>query len=71
MDVIEQAEELQRAFASRSELGPLSKPSLNQEIGPRRRYDWHLTTIDAVKGLRSLVSGATVNVVMIAAITEP
>lgn len=65
----EQIQELTRAVASMSELGPLAKTSLNQELGPRRRYDWHLTTIDAVKGLRTLAPGSTVNDVMIAVVT--
>lgn len=65
----EQMEELTRALASMSELGPLAETSLNQELGPRRRYDWHLTTIAAVKGLRALAPGATVNDVMIAVVT--
>ncbi|MCW2958593.1 MAG: acyltransferase [Solirubrobacterales bacterium] len=65
----EQVEELQRALESMRDLGPLTKTSLNCEIGPRRRYDWHLTTIAAVKGLRDLVPGATVNDVMIAVVS--
>jgi WS/DGAT/MGAT family acyltransferase len=65
----EQAEQLTRGLASMSGLGPLPETSLNQELGPRRRYDWYLTTLAAVKGLRALVPGSTVNDIMIAAIT--
>jgi len=52
-------------------LGQMPKPpktSLNQPVGPRRRYDWVHTTLGEAKEIRGLVPGATVNDVMLAVV---
>jgi WS/DGAT/MGAT family acyltransferase len=49
-------------------LGQMPKPpptSLNQPVGPRRRFDWIHTTLGELKRARALVPGSTVNDVML------
>lgn len=49
-------------------LGQMPKPpatSLNQPVGPRRRFDWIHTTLGELKKARGLVPGSTVNDVML------
>jgi diacylglycerol O-acyltransferase / wax synthase len=58
--------ELAKALGSLAMLGPLQRTSLNQPLGPRRRFDWITTSIGEVKELRKLVPGSTVNDVMLA-----
>jgi WS/DGAT/MGAT family acyltransferase len=46
----------------------MAKPpatSLNQPVGPRRRFDWIHTTLGELKKARGLVPGSTVNDVML------
>lgn len=58
--------ELADATSEVAELDRLPLTSLNQPLGPRRRFDWISTTLADVKRARRLVPGSTVNDVMLA-----
>lgn len=57
--------ELTEATSEVAELDPPPATSLNQPLGPRRRFDWISTTLAEAKRARTLVPGATVNDVML------
>jgi diacylglycerol O-acyltransferase / wax synthase len=63
-----QPERLGELADATSEVLELDRPpltSLNQPLGPRRRFDWISTTLADAKQARTLVPGATVNDVML------
>jgi diacylglycerol O-acyltransferase / wax synthase len=60
--------ELMEAMQSVADIGPLPETSLNQDVGPRRRFEWVSSSLSEAKEIRSLVPGSTVNDAMLAAI---
>jgi len=58
--------ELSDATGSLAQIAEPPKTSLNQPLGPRRRFDWISTTLAEAKQIRGLVPGATVNDVILA-----
>jgi diacylglycerol O-acyltransferase len=60
--------ELAEALGALEEIGTPPETSLNQDVGPRRRYDWVPTTLSEAKEIRALVPGSTVNDVMLAVV---